>query len=139
MHCFERPPLCGWPCHAGVPADASRLTGLMTTHLTRYEQFQRRIGVQLTQALTGSWRRRSLGVLSLLLGFLLGSNFTMYWFQRVGQRPFVVLTMVIVIELLVRARTYVKREPWPIGWLAIDNIRIGAVFSVVFEAFKLGS
>jgi len=111
----------------------------MTTHLTRYEQFQRRIGVQLTQALTGSWRRRSLGVLSLLLGFLLGSNFTMYWFQRVGQRPFVVLTMVIVIELLVRARTYVKREPWPIAWLAIDNIRIGAVFSVVFEAFKLGS
>ena len=56
-----------------------------------------------------------------------------------GQRPFVVLSMVIVVELLVRARTYVKREPWPIGWLAIDNIRIGAVFSVVFEAFKLGS
>ena len=52
---------------------------------------------------------------------------------------FVVLSMVIVVELLVRARTYVKREPWPIGWLAIDNIRIGAVFSVVFEAFKLGS
>jgi len=111
----------------------------MTTHLTRYEQFQRRIAVQLTRLLAGSWRRRSLGVLSLLLGFLVGSNFTMYWFQRVGQRPFVVLTMVIVIELLVRARTYVKREPWPIGWLAIDNIRIGAVFSVVFEAFKLGS
>ena len=112
----------------------------MTTHLTRYEQFQRRIGVQLTRALTGSWRRRSLGFLSLLLGFMLGSNFTMYWFQQVDQqRPFVVLSMVFVIELLVRARTYVKREPWPIGWLAIDNIRIGAVFSVVFEAFKLGS
>ena len=26
MHCFERPPLCGWACHAGVLADASRLT-----------------------------------------------------------------------------------------------------------------
>lgn len=112
----------------------------MTTHLTRYEQFQRRIGVQLSRALTGSWRRRSLGVLSLLFGFLLGSNFTMYWYQKMdGQRPFVVLSMVIVVELLVRARTYVKREPWPIGWLAIDNIRIGAVFSVVFEGFKLGS
>ncbi len=112
----------------------------MTTHLTRYEQFQRRIGIQLSRSLTGSWRRRSLGVLSLLLGFLVGSNFTMYWYQKLdGQRPFVVLSMVFVIELLVRARTYVKREPWPIGWLAIDNIRIGAVFSVVFEAFKLGS
>ena len=111
----------------------------MTAHLARYEQFQGRIGVQLTRALTGSWRRRSLGILSLLLGFLVGSNFTMYWFQRVGQRPLVVLVMVIVIELLVRARTVGKREPWPLGWLAIDNIRIGTVFSVVFEAFKLGS
>ena len=111
----------------------------MTTHLTRYERFQRRICVQLTRALTGSWRRRSLGVLSLLLGFLLGSNFTMYWFQKIGQRPVVVFLMVVVIELLIRARTYVKQEPWPIGWLALDNIRIGCVFSVVFEAFKLGS
>jgi hypothetical protein len=112
----------------------------MTTHLTRYEQFQRRIGVQLTQALTGSWRRRSLGVLSLLLGFFLGSNATMELFQRVNyQRPLAVFLMVIFIELLIRARTYVKREPWPLGWLALDNIRIGCVFSVVFEAFKLGS
>ena len=139
MHCFERPPLSGWACHAGVLADASRLTRLMTTHLTRYEQFQRRIGVQLTRVLTGSWRRRSLGVLSLLLGFMLGSNFTMYWFEKVGQRPVVVFLMVVVIELLIRARSYVKQEPWPLGWLALDNIRIGCVFSVVFEAYKLGS
>ena len=111
----------------------------MTTHLTRYEQFQRRIAVQLTRLLAGSWRRRSLGVLSLLLGFMLGSNFTMYWFEEIGQRPVVVFLMVVVIELLIRARTYTKREPWPLGWLALDNIRIGAVFSVVFEAFKLGS
>jgi len=112
----------------------------MATHLTRYEQFQRRIGVQLARALTGSWRRRSLGFLSLILGFLLGSNFTMYWFQKVyQQRPFVVFYMVIVIELLIRGRSYVKQEPWPLSWLALDNIRIGAVFSVVFEAFKLGS
>jgi hypothetical protein len=47
--------------------------------------------------------------------------------------------MVIVIELLIRGRSYVKQEPWPLSWLALDNIRIGAVFSVVFEAFKLGS
>ncbi len=111
----------------------------MSTHLTRYEQVQRKIGLQLTRAFMGSWRRRSLGVLALLLGFILGSNFTMYWFQRVGQRPVVVLSMVAIIELLVRARSYVKREPWPLGWLAIDNIRIGAVYAVVIEAFKLGS
>ena len=54
----------------------------MTTHLTRYEQFQRRIGVQLTRALTGSWRRRSLGVLSLMLGFLLAATSPCIGFKR---------------------------------------------------------
>lgn len=111
----------------------------MTTHLTRYEQFQRRVGFQLTRSLKGSWRRRSLGFLSLLLGFILGSNFTMYWFEEIGQRPVVVLAMVVLIELMIRARTFVRKEPWPLGWLALDNIRIGCVFSVVFEAYKLGS
>ena len=112
----------------------------MTTHLTRYEQFQRRIGVQLitsaNRILASPQPGCSLPAVGVPFGQQLHHVLVSKWSV---QRPFVVLSMVIVIELLVRARTYVKREPWPIGWLAIDNIRIGAVFSVVFEAFKLGS
>ena len=112
----------------------------MTVQITRYEQLQRRVGVHMAQALVGPWRRRSVGVLALLFGFIIGSNVTMLWFQRTGDnRPFAVLGMVVILEVLVRLRSNVKQEPWPLSWLALDNLRIGTVYAVVLEAFKLGS
>ena len=112
----------------------------MTLQATRYEQLQRRIGRQLNQTLVGPWRRRSVAVLALLFDFIIGSNVTMIWFQRSGQnRPAAVLVMVIVIELIVRMRSRVHSGPWPLPWLALDNLRIGTVYAVVLEAYKLGS
>ena len=63
----------------------------------------------------------------------------MLFLEETGKRAFVVMIMVITIEILVRLRSLVKSKKWPIYWLAIDNIRIGSIYSVVFEAFKLGS
>ena len=94
----------------------------------------------MAQALVGPWRRRSVGVLALLFGFIIGSNVTMLWFQRTGDnRPFAVLGMVVILEVMVRLRSNVKQEPWPLSWLALDNLRIGTVYAVVLEAFKRGS
>ena len=112
----------------------------MTLQVTRYEQLQRRIGRHMNQALVGPWRRRSVGVLALLFGFIIGSNVTMYWFQKSGQnRPAAVLVMVLIIEVIVRLRSKVRSDPWPLPWLALDNLRIGTIYAVVLEAFKLGS
>ncbi len=112
----------------------------MTLYVTRFDRLQRRVGAHLSQALIGPWRRRSVGLLSLLFGFIVGSNVTMYWFQKSGQqRPFAVFVMVLVLEILVRLRSRVRINQWPLGWLALDNFRIGTVYAVVFEAFKLGS
>ena len=64
----------------------------------------------------------------------------MVWFQRSGQnRPAAVLIMVVILEVMVRLRSNVRREHWPLSWLALDNLRIGTVYAVVLEAFKLGS
>ena len=112
----------------------------MTLQATRYDLLQRRIGKQLNQALIGPWRRRSVGVLALLFGFIIGSNVTMYWFQRAAQnRPAAVLVMVLILEVIVRLRSKVRPGPWPLPWLALDNLRIGTVYAVVLEAYKLGS
>lgn len=112
----------------------------MTLYVTRFDRLQRRVGTHFSQGLVGPWRRRSVGLLSLLFGFIVGSNVTMYWYQKSGQdRPIAVLTMVLLLEVLVRLRSRVRTDPWPLGWLALDNLRIGTVYAVVFEAFKLGS
>jgi len=46
---------------------------------------------------------------------------------------------VLLIELMVRLRTRLVADRVSLGWLMLDNLRIGLVYAVVLEAFKLGS
>ena len=107
---------------------------------TRFDRLQRRVGDALLGGFRGSWRRRSLAALALLGGFYGGQNVTALWLERFGQRPLVALALVLLIEVVVRCRTrLVGDERLPLGWLMLDNLRIGLVFALVLEAFKLGS
>lgn len=106
---------------------------------TRFDGVQRRAGDLLVGGFRGSWRRRSLAVLALLLGFYAGENITALWLEQVGQRPVVVLLLVLLLELMVRVRTRVVGERPGLGWIVADNLRLGLVYAVVLEAFKLGS
>jgi hypothetical protein len=88
----------------------------------------------------GSWRLRSLQLLALLIGFYLGANLTTYVNDRIpGGRPSAVVLMVLLVELLIRLRSRLIRGRPPLGWLLCDNLRMGAVYAVVLEAFKLGT
>lgn len=106
---------------------------------TRFDALQRRCGDLLLGSFRGSWRRRSAGVLALLLGFYGGQNITALWLQRIGQRPLVVVVLLVILELLVRLRTRLVADRVPLAWVVLDNLRIGLVYALVLEAFKLGS
>jgi Protein of unknown function (DUF565) len=107
--------------------------------VTRFEQAQRRLAAGLFNGFLGSWRRRSLLLLALLLGFYGGQNVTALWMERLHNRPVVVLLLVLMIELVVRLRTGLAGDRPALGWLLLDNLRVGLVYAVVLEAFKLGS
>jgi hypothetical protein len=51
----------------------------------------------------------------------------------------VVLLLVLLLELMVRLRTRLVGERPGLGWILTDNLRLGVVYAVVLEAFKLGS
>ena len=108
---------------------------------TRYAAFERRLGRSLLGQLRRSWRHASLALLSLLMGYVLSQNLISLLLVRVpGGRPAVVLTLVISMELLVRLRTRVARsEEKPLLWVMLDNLRLGATYAAVLEAFKLGT
>jgi hypothetical protein len=108
---------------------------------TRYAAFERRLGRSLLGQLRRSWRHASLALLSLLMGYFLSQNLISLLLVRVpGGRPAVVLTLVLSMELLVRSRTRVARsEEKPLLWVMLDNLRLGATYAVVLEAFKLGT
>jgi hypothetical protein len=107
---------------------------------TRLEGVFHRLGGGLLGQLRRSWRTASFSLLALLLGYYLGQNLTSLLMMRVPfGRPMVVLLAVLSFELIVRLRTrLVDGEP-PLGWVVLDNLRIGMVYAVVLEAFKLGT
>ncbi|WP_320676876.1 DUF565 domain-containing protein [Prochlorococcus sp. MIT 1300] len=109
----------------------------MSLQKTRFDKFQKYTGGYFSQSFFGSWRKRSLGLISLLVGFLVASELGIG--KEILGRPLISLVMVVSVEVLVRLRTRVRTQPWPMSWLALDNFRIGAVYAVVLEAFKLGS
>ena len=107
---------------------------------TRLELAQRRVaGVLLTQV-RRNWRGGSLALLGLLVGYFLSQNLMAVLIMRVpGGRPVVVLALVLIVEGIVRLRSQmVRREP-SLAWVIADNLRLGALYAVVLEAFKLGT
>jgi hypothetical protein len=102
---------------------------------------ERRLGSALLGQVRRSWRSGSLALLALLVGYFLAQNLIALLMIRLpGGRPAVVLTIVLVTEVLVRLRTRLARgEERPLAWVLVDNLRIGAIYAVVLEAFKLGT
>ena len=107
---------------------------------TRFERFAKALAAALFGQLRGSWRRRSALILALLLGFYAGNNVTAYLLWRMpGGRPAMVLATVLMLEVIVRLRGRWVSETPPLAWMLLDNLRIGLVYAVVLDAFKLGT
>jgi hypothetical protein len=107
---------------------------------TRLELAQRRLaGAVLTQV-RRNWRGGSLALLGLLVGYFLSQNLMAVLITRVpGGRPVVVLALVLLVEAIVRLRSQVVKTEPSLAWVVADNLRIGSLYAVVLEAFKLGT
>ena len=107
---------------------------------TRWPGVLSRLGGGLLGQLRRSWRTASFSLLALLLGYYLGQNITTVLLARVPLgRPLVVLLTVVAFEAMVRLRSRLVGPDPSLGWVVLDNLRIGLVYAVVFEAFKLGT
>ena len=107
---------------------------------TRLQGVLHRVANLLIGWLRRSWRSASLSILALLVGYYLGQNLTSLMLIRVpAGRPLAVLMLVLVIEAVVRLRSRLVGEEPSLGWVIADNLRIGLVYRVVFEAFKVGT
>ncbi|MCT0207597.1 DUF565 domain-containing protein [Synechococcus sp. CS-1332] len=107
---------------------------------TRFQGLISRLGGRVAGLVRRSWRTGSLAALALLLGFFAGQNLTtLLLFSAPGGRPAVVLAMLLVLETVVRLRSRLVGAEPSLGWVIIDNLRIGATYAIVLEAFKLGT
>lgn len=96
---------------------------------------------RLNQLFINPWRRISLSLISLLLGFFVGQAVS----TTAGQAAYWDITMSVFILLFTEfvSRIFYSRKfnnKAPSLWIDILNIfKIGVVYSFYLEAFKLGS
>ena len=113
---------------SAVPSPAAFL--MLSLQRTRLAGLQRRVGNTLSSGLSGPWWKRSFSLISLLFGFFIGSSLTVHLAESVTYRTFSGLYCLIASEFLVLMRP---------KWRGLDNFRLGFVYAIVLEAFKVGS
>ena len=101
-----------------------------------------RISSQLNNLLFGflsdSWRSKSIGLISVLSGYFLFANFLTKFISE-GKNELIMVPIIIVfIEIIIRIKPPSSSRFYDL-WSVIDKLRIGAIYAVVLEAFKLGS
>ena len=101
-----------------------------------------RIAYQLNNLLFGflsdSWRSKSIGLISVLTGYFLFANFLTKFISE-GKNELIMVPIIIVfIEFIIRIKPSSNSKFYYI-WTVVDKLRIGAVYAIILEAFKLGS
>ena len=101
-----------------------------------------RITYQLNNVLFGflsdTWRSKSIGLISVLTGYFLFANFITKFISE-GKNELIMVPIIIVfIEIIIRIKPSSSSKYYDL-WTLVDKIRIGAIYAVILEAFKLGS
>ena len=101
-----------------------------------------RISSQLNNLLFGflsdSWRSKSIGLISVLTGYFLFANFLTKFISE-GKNELIMVPIIIVfIEIIIRIKPSTSSRFYDL-WSVVDKLRIGAIYAVILEAFKLGS
>ena len=101
-----------------------------------------RISSQLNNLLFGflsdSWRSKSIGLISVLTGYFLFANFLTKFISE-GKNELIMVPIIIVfIEIIIRIKPSSNSRFYDL-WSVIDKLRIGAIYAIILEAFKLGS
>ena len=105
---------------------------------TRFTLFYGSLNSLLLGFLKSSWKDKSLNILSILFGYFLFANFITKFISE-GKNELLMIPIIIVIfEIIIRIKPLRKSNMYVL-WMLLDKVRIGAVYALILEAFKLGS
>ena len=101
-----------------------------------------RINYQLNNLLFGflsdTWKSKSINLISVLSGYFLFANFLTKFISEGKNELVMVPIFIAVIEIIIRIKPSSKSKFYDL-WTVFDKLRIGAIYAIILEAFKLGS
>ena len=105
---------------------------------TRFTVFYDSLNLLFLGFLKSSWKDKSLNLLSILLGYFLFANFITKFISEGKNELLMIPVIIILFEVIIRMKPARKSNIYLL-WMLLDKIRIGAVYALILEAFKLGS
>ena len=105
---------------------------------TRFTIFYDSLNLLFLGFLKSSWKDKSLNLLSILLGYFLFANFITKFISEGKNELLMIPIIIIIFEIIIRIKP-LKESQIYLLWMILDRIRIGSVYALVLEAFKLGS
>ena len=105
---------------------------------TRFTIFYDSLNLLFLGFLKSSWKDKSLNLLSILFGYFLFANFITKFISEGKNELLMVPVIIILFEFIIRMKPLRKSNMYLL-WMLLDKIRIGAVYALILEAFKLGS
>ena len=105
---------------------------------TRFTVFYDSLNLVFLGFLKSSWKDKSLNLLSILLGYFLFANFITKFISEGKNELLMIPVIIILFEVIIRMKPQRNSNIYLI-WMLLDKIRIGAVYALILEAFKLGS
>ena len=88
--------------------------------------------------LSDTWRTKSIGLISVLTGYFLFANFITKFISEGKNELIMVPIIILFIEIIIRIKPSSSSKIYYL-WSIVDKLRIGAIYAIILEAFKLGS
>ena len=105
---------------------------------TRFSLFYGSLNSLFLGFLRSSWKDKSLNILSILFGYFLFANFITKFISEGKNELLMIPVIIIIFEIIIRIKPLRKSNIYVL-WMLLDKVRIGAVYALILEAFKLGS
>ena len=85
-----------------------------------------------------SWKDKAINLLSILFGYFLFANFITKFISEGKNELLMIPIIIFLFEIIIRMKPLTNSNTYLL-WMLLDRIRIGAVYALILEAFKLGS
>ena len=105
---------------------------------TKFSRINDQLNNLLFGFLSSSWKSKSINIISVLTGYFLFANFLTKFISEGLNELIMVPIIILIIELIIRIKPSPSSSLFKL-WSVVDKIRIGAMYAVILEAFKLGS
>ena len=86
-----------------------------------------------------SWSKRSILLLSLLLGFYFTNSILSFLLDKSINTILLAILILLIMEISIRTTLLSNFTKLSIIIISINNFRIGSTYALILEAFKLGS